>query len=94
MLNNFGGARINQGIRVSFQAPWVSHLLFADESLIFLKANIQSEEWLNEILHIYATCSGQAMNRDNNSIFFSGNNLTTATTTPQRESQTFSWDFS
>ena len=73
LLNNFGGAYVDRGIRVSIHAPWVNHLLFADDSLIFLSAKTQSTERLNEILRIYADCSGQAVNREKSSIYFSAN---------------------
>ena len=58
---------------MSIHAPWVSHLLFADDSLTFLAAKTQSAERLVEILQIYADCSGQAFNKEKSSIFFSGN---------------------
>ena len=58
---------------MSVHAPWVNHLLFAHDSLIFLSANIQSAERLNDILRFYADYSGQAVNREKSSIFFSGN---------------------
>jgi hypothetical protein len=42
-----------QGIRVGFQAPWVSQLLFADDCLVFLKADTRSAIRLNSILEAY-----------------------------------------
>ena len=47
--NSYGGY-IDRGIRVSFISPWVSHLLFTDDCLIFIQANNQSATRLNEIL--------------------------------------------
>ena len=73
LLNNFGGAHIDRGIRVSIHAPWVNYLLFADDCLIFLNAQTQSADRLNDILQIYADCSGQAVNREKSSIYFSAN---------------------
>lgn len=73
LLNNYSGAHIDRGIWVSTHAPWVNHLLFADDSLIYLSAKTQSAERLNEILRIYADCSGQAVNREKSSIYFNGN---------------------
>jgi hypothetical protein len=64
LLKFFGGNYVDRVIRVSFQSPWVNHLLFADDSLIFISANIQSGERLNEILRIYGECSGQRVNRE------------------------------
>lgn len=73
LLNNYAGAHIDRGIRVSTHAPWVNHLLFADDSLIFISAKIQSVDRLNDILRIYAECSGQAVNREKSSVFFGAN---------------------
>ena len=73
LLNHYGSPHIDKGIRVSFRAPWVNLLLFADDSLIFISATQESADRLNAILLIYATCSGQAVNRDKSAIFFSPN---------------------
>ena len=72
LLKYFGG-HIDRVIRVSFRAPWVNHLLFADDCLIFLGANIQSATRLNDILLIYGEASGQRVNREKSAIFFSPN---------------------
>jgi hypothetical protein len=69
LLNHFGGALVDRGIRVSFQSPWINHLLFADDSLIFMSAKMQSGDRLNNILRIYGECSGQCVNREKSSIF-------------------------
>ena len=58
LMNYFGGNFIDRGIRVSFRSPWVNHLLFADDSLIFIKANEESAARLNDILAIYGDASG------------------------------------
>jgi hypothetical protein len=73
LLNFFGGDYVDKGIRVSPRSPWINHLLFADDSLIFMKANEQSAERLNEILRIYGECSGQCVNKEKSSIYFSPN---------------------
>jgi hypothetical protein len=73
LLKSFGGNYVDRGIRVSTRAPWINHLLFADDSLIFMSASIQSGERLNDILRIYSECSGQCVNREKSSIFFSPN---------------------
>jgi hypothetical protein len=51
----------------------LSHLFFADDSLIFCKA--KSLEWrrLVKILELYEVASGQKLNKDKTSIFFSRN---------------------
>ena len=62
---------------MSPRSPWVNHLLFADDCLIFISANSRSVQRLNEILDIYAACSGQAVNREKSAVFFSPNTPTT-----------------
>ena len=58
MLQNYNGGWIDRGIRVSNSAPWISHLLFADDCLIFMKVDSRSAIRLNEILHHYSIGSG------------------------------------
>jgi hypothetical protein len=58
------------GVPTSPKGPWLSHLFFADDSLLFCKAN--SVEWrrLMKILGIYEARSGQKLNLNKTSIFF------------------------
>ncbi|SPT19336.1 unnamed protein product [Triticum aestivum] len=35
LLKYYSGVTIDRGLRVSYRSPWVTHLLFADDSLIF-----------------------------------------------------------
>jgi hypothetical protein len=61
------------GVPTSPKGPRLNHLFFADDSLIFCKA--QPEDWniLIAILSSYERASGQMLNRDKTSIFFSRN---------------------
>ena len=61
------------GVPTSKKGPRLSHLFFADDSLIFCKAN--SVEWqrLTKILEKYEAALGQQLNRDKTSIYFSRN---------------------
>ena len=52
-------------------APAVNHLLFADDSLLFVKANASGATDVRDLLHKYCEASGQRINLDKSSIFFS-----------------------
>jgi hypothetical protein len=71
LLNNYTGGFVDRGIRVCNRAPWITHLLFADDSLIFIDASSQGAARLNTILQMYNEASGQMVNREKSSIFFS-----------------------
>jgi hypothetical protein len=60
-----------QGLKVASSAPAVNHLLFADDSLLFVKASVEGAEEVVQILETYCQASGQRMNFDKSSVFFS-----------------------
>ena len=49
------------------------HLLFADDSLLFCQAKDRETKVVMEILKLYAEASGQCINMDKSSVFFSCN---------------------
>jgi len=62
-----------EGIRVCRDAPVVSHLLFADDSLILMHADRKNAKNLKLLLDRYCSSSGQKVSDAKSSIFFSGN---------------------
>ncbi|KAL6216882.1 hypothetical protein ACLB2K_010100 [Fragaria x ananassa] len=60
-----------QQIKLSMSCPGLSHLLFADDSLFFLKATAANCTSLRAILDSYCKASGQSVNLEKSSIFFS-----------------------
>lgn len=61
------------GIRVARRAPAVSHLLFADDALLFFKANKQEAKAIKDCLGVYEVASRQTVNLQKNCVVFSGN---------------------
>jgi hypothetical protein len=51
----------------------VSHLLFADDSLILFRAKEGDAQKLQDILNLYEACPGQVINKDKSAIMFSPN---------------------
>lgn len=61
------------GLQISKRAPSISHLFFADDSLIFCRDSYQDAQMVNKILDIYQSASGQLINLDKSEISFSRN---------------------
>ncbi|KAL0395325.1 UNVERIFIED_CONTAM: putative ribonuclease H protein [Sesamum latifolium] len=62
-----------RGVRVARNAPPVSHLLFADDTLIFCQATNEAMRCIRSVLGVYERASGQLINLEKSSIFFSSN---------------------
>ena len=60
-----------RGIKVAEEAPEVNHLLFADDSLLFFNATPKMASRVDSLLRRYCDASGQRINKDKSSIFFS-----------------------
>ncbi|XP_033134838.1 uncharacterized protein LOC117127923 [Brassica rapa] len=58
------------GLKIAQASPAVSHLLFADDSLFFCKADVQQCAELMKIITNYGMASGQQLNTSKSSILF------------------------
>ncbi|XP_059450901.1 uncharacterized protein LOC132181678 [Corylus avellana] len=73
MLTNAHYDRRLSGVPTSRRGPLISHLFFADDSLLFCRSTQSQWQAMTEILKIYEGASGQKMNENKTSIFFSKN---------------------
>lgn len=62
-----------KGVTVSPLAPRISHLLFADDTLIFCEASRESALVIADILRRYSLASGQEINLEKSTVVFSRN---------------------
>ena len=60
-----------KGVSICRNGPKLTHLLFADDSLLFCRATIQECRKVMEILDAYERVSGQKLNREKTTLFFS-----------------------
>jgi hypothetical protein len=58
------------GVKFGAGGPTITHLLFADDSIVFLEASNGNLEALKEVLHRYEECSGQKVNLQKSAIYF------------------------
>ncbi|KAL4283361.1 hypothetical protein GQ457_16G031550 [Hibiscus cannabinus] len=59
------------GMRASRYGPRITHLLYADDSLLFIRNSVEEANRVKACLDVYATSSGQRVNYDKSSIYFS-----------------------
>lgn len=57
-----------EGVKICRGAPVISHLFFADDSLILMHADQRNAEVLKDILDRYCAASGQKISEDKSSI--------------------------
>ena len=61
------------GVAVCRRAPHISHLLFTDDSLLFCQASQEEVQCITDTLQLYADSSGQCINFEKSSMYFSSN---------------------
>jgi hypothetical protein len=70
LLHKYNIGFVDRGVRVCNRSPWISHLLFVDDSLIFINASCASARRLSDILEMYDEALGQRVNKEKSAIFF------------------------
>ncbi|XP_057425675.1 uncharacterized protein LOC130719041 [Lotus japonicus] len=61
------------GIKIARSAPVISHLLFADDSVLFSRASLEEAQCIKNILATYERASGQVINLDKSMLSVSRN---------------------
>lgn len=80
LFNDYVSKQLMHGFRVNRHCPVISHLLFADDSIIYCQATNRDCEALHDVLAAYESASGQKVNKGKSSVLFSPN------TTPETRS--------
>lgn len=73
LLHHVGRKGGITGVPITRGGISINHLLFADDSLLFFRANLREWGRIQELLAIYEKASGQKLNREKTSLFFSRN---------------------
>ncbi|XP_055962295.1 uncharacterized protein LOC130015681 [Mercurialis annua] len=69
MINSAVNKKLISGIKFG-DGCHISHLFFADDSLLFCKANSQECSLIKEILQVYSKASGQVINMEKSALSF------------------------
>ncbi|KAL0402035.1 UNVERIFIED_CONTAM: hypothetical protein Slati_4233400 [Sesamum latifolium] len=62
-----------RGVKIARNAPCISHLLFADDTLIFCEASLGAMQVVSNLLTRYEAASGQKVNLEKSSMVLSRN---------------------
>lgn len=71
ILVSFENQRLFKGIRIAQGAPYLSHLFFADDSLLLFKIEDHGVHNIRRALNLYSRASGQCINFDKSAAIFS-----------------------
>lgn len=73
LLRKFEAQKRIHGLKICRRAPVISHMFFADDSYLFCKADLKDAESVLDLFNTYEKASGQQVNKEKSSIFFSSN---------------------
>lgn len=62
-----------EGLKFNRQCPPLSHIFFADDALLFMKAELKYCSLIKDILQVYGNASGQLINFEKSGFVFSSN---------------------
>jgi hypothetical protein len=70
MLKEAMRTGVLEGIKIADSAPKVNHLLFADDCILFCKADVAEATKLKGVLDKYCDASGQCVSQEKSSVYF------------------------
>lgn len=73
LLEDAKESGVIRGVSLCQASPRVSHLLLADDCLVFCKAIVSKSVKIQSVLYKYEQASGQSINRGKTNLFFSSN---------------------
>jgi hypothetical protein len=71
MLSKAQSNKLIHGVKVAPSAPKITHLFFADDSILFCKATEEEAGQMKQIITTYQQASGQLVNYNKSEILFS-----------------------
>ncbi|KAF7833334.1 homeobox-DDT domain protein RLT1-like isoform X1 [Senna tora] len=74
MLTKLDNEKKIQGIRFANRGLTISHLMYADDTIMFFKATPEACNHVNQALNIYSRLAGQRINKDKKRLFPSKEN--------------------
>lgn len=73
LIHKYESERWIHGVKICRKAPIVTHMLFADDSYLYCKADTGEARKMLELLAVYEKALGQKVNTNKSSVFFSSN---------------------